>query len=331
MNILITGATGFVGSYLTKTLIENGHHCRCLVRNEAKAKIRLPDSPKVEYWQGDVTDNNSLKGIAKDTDMIFHLAARMGHDRPSPEAFDKFRQVNVLGLQNILEECRDHPGIKKIFHLSSTASYGILRNHIINEQTECHPYTPYQVSKHEADQQALAYFHKGLPVVIIRPCMIYGPGFEGDFLTMAKVAGKGVYPRFGRGKNLAPSLYITDLIDALSLAMDHARTGEIYLIGPETSSSQQQIVSVMSGFFEKNIISMYLPVFLAKFMASCQEALFSLIGKKPMVTSRNIASITFDRILDISKAKTDLGYRPRVPLEQGLIQTLQWYRKEGLI
>ncbi len=331
MNILITGATGFIGSYLTKKLLEKGHYCRCLVRDQNKAERLFGHSDRLQYRVGDITDKATLQGIAKDIDIVYHLAALMGHDRPSPQALAKFQKVNVEGFVNIIEVCRPHDTIKNIFHLSSTASYGILKSHIIDERTECHPYTPYQISKHEADKQAQQYAQQGLPVTIIRPCMIYGPGFQGDFLTMAKIAKKGIYPKFGLGKNLAPSLFITDLIDALLLAMDHAEAGQTYLIGPETSNSQQEIVTIMSRFYNKKIISLYVPIFLAKFLAVVQETFFTILRKKPIVTTRNIASITFDRILNISKAKSDLGYIPRVPLEEGLLQTLQWYQKEKLI
>ncbi|MFP4472725.1 MAG: NAD-dependent epimerase/dehydratase family protein [Candidatus Omnitrophota bacterium] len=331
MNILITGSTGFIGQNLVKRLLKLGHRCRCLVRDADKAKKMLGQQSNLDFHIGDITSPETLSGTTDNIDCVFHLAALMGHDLPSESAFKKFRAVNVEGTKNILNECCKNPSIQKIIHISSTAAYGILKDHRINENTECNPYTPYQRSKHESDHAALSYIEQGLPITIIRPCMIYGPGFKGDFFTMTKVAKKGFYPKIGLGKNLAPSLYIDDLIDALILAVDHAKTGETYLIGPTRSFSQKEILNVIKKFLNKKIFYVYFPVFLIKFLAWLQEKLMKSINKKPVVTARNISSITHDRILDISKAKSELKYEPQIDLEEGLSKTLQWYHNKGLI
>lgn len=332
MKILLTGSTGFIGQYLTKALIAKGYNCRCLVRDIKKAKsIFKGFENNLELIIGDITDAKSLTGIVDSIDCVFHLAALMGHDSSSEDAFKKFHKVNVNGVENILRECEKNPQIKKIIHLSSTAAYGILKTHNINEETECNPFTPYQVTKLEGEQLALSYNSKGLPVTVLRPCMIYGPGFKGDFLTMTKVAKLGIYPKFGLGQNLAPSLFILDLIAALILSVDKSKAGEIYLIGPAESSSQADVLGIIKNFLKKRVFYLYCPVFLAKILVSIQEVLLGALKKKPIITKRNIASITFDRILDISKAQNELGFSPKISLDKGLTKTLQWYKKEGLI
>ena len=332
MNILITGATGFIGSHLTKELCKQGYHCRCLVRNIEKAKEIFKDYEDIEFVVGDVTKPETLKNVANNIDVVFHLAALMGHDLPSKTGFNKFRSINVDGVQNILEECKKTGSSKKIILFSSTATYGVLKENNIDEETECNPYTPYQVSKYEGEQLALHYYKSfNLPIIILKPSMIYGPGFKGDFLTMAKIAKKGFYPKFGSGKNFAPALYVSDLISAAILSISYGKVGNIYLIVSDKSYSQDEICDIFKNFFKKHIFRIFIPVFVAKILVYIQEKILNILRLKPIVTARNISSITHDRIFDISKAKKDLAFNPKVQLEKGLPITLEWFKKEKLL
>ncbi len=331
MKVLITGATGFIGSYLVKRIHGLGYRCRCLVRDLSKAKEIFKGFNEIEFVVGDITDLDSLENITEDIDFVFHLASIRGHDLPSQEAFERFRKVNVIGTKNIFKACLRNEKIKKIFHFSSTAVYGIPREHLLDEKTECRPYTPYQVSKYEADLEAFAYIKKGLPIVIFRPCKIYGPGFIGDFLIMAKIAKRGFYPKFGIGDNLFPALFISDMVEAVVLGIDKARLYEVYMIGPNMSNKQEEIALVMQSFFKKKSFKIYIPVIIAKIFVFILEKLSLAINRKPIVTYRNISSIVFDRVLNIDKTKRDLGFKPMVSLEEGLLKTLDWFESEGLL
>jgi len=333
MNILITGATGFIGSHLTKELYGQGYDCRCLVRNINKARRIFKDYEDIEFVVGDVTKPETLKKITDNIEIIFHLAALRGHDLPSKTGFIKFRKTNVEGVKNILKECKKAVKLKKIILLSSTATYGIYKGrNRIDEKTECNPYTPYQVSKYEGELLALKFYKSfNLPIVILKSSMVYGPGFKGDFLKMAKIAKKGLYPKLGTKKNNAPALYISDLISATILSMKKGKIGNIYLIASDKSYSQDEICDIFESFFKKHILRVYLPVFIAKIIIYAQEKLLNIFRVKPIVTTRNISSITHDRILNISKAKNELGFYPKVQLEKGLMTTLKWFKKEKVL
>lgn len=332
MNILITGATGFIGRHLTKELLKQGYHCRCLVRNIEKAREVFKDCQDIEFVVGDVLKPETLNNVANNIDIVFHLAALMGHDLPSKVGFNKFRSINVDGVQNILEECKKIRSLKKIILFSSTATYGVLKENYIDEETACNPYTPYQVSKYEGEQLSLNYYQSfNLPIIILKPSMIYGPGFKGDFLTMARIAKKGFYPKFGNGKNFAPALYISDLISAAILSINYGKAGNTYLITSNKSYSQNEICDIFKRFFKKRIFRIFIPVFVAKLLACIQEKILNIFKLKPIVTARNISSITHDRIFDISKAKKDLTFNPKIQLEKGLPITLEWFKKEKLL
>jgi nucleoside-diphosphate-sugar epimerase len=133
----------------------------------------------VELAHGDILAGASLDGNVEGIDIVYHLAA-MGHvSAVSKQAFELFRKVNVEGTRNLVKACSRHR-ISKFIHVSSTAAMGLIKAPIVDETTECRPATPYQKSKRESEQVVLEYWKKeGFPAVIVRPCMVYGPGGKG--------------------------------------------------------------------------------------------------------------------------------------------------------
>lgn len=330
MNVLVTGATGFMGSYLVPKLIEKGYYVRLLVRDKTKAKNLFGDT--CEIFVGDIESENTIKGCCNNIDVVYHMAALMGHDSPSPEAFERFRKVNVSGVANIINEALESH-VKKFIHVSSTAALGLQQAVIyVDENTECKPYTPYQVSKREGEICVLdAAKNRGLPAVIIRPSMVYGPGFKGDFLTLARVCKTGWFPRIGRGKNLSPALYITDLIEALIRFIDKGTFGEIYLLSSKDSYTLEETVMIISKCLNRKIRFVYVPRWIAVEGAAFLELICKLLKRKPSVTKRNIKSVSSDRIVNISKMIEVTGFEPKIPLSVGLPKTIQYFLEQNYI
>lgn len=323
MNILVTGATGFMGTYLVSRLIECGHMVRALVRDEAKARRVLDKS--CEIFVGDVEKEETLIGCCENIDVVYHMAALMGHDSPSPEAFEKFRKVNVYGVTNIIREAKKN-NIVKFIHISSTAALGLQKIIKVNEETECRPYTPYQVTKREGELCVLDEFRQsGFPAVVIRPSMVYGPGFKGDFLTLAKVCKSGWFPKIGRGANLSPALYITDLVEAMVKLIDKGKAGEIYMLSSKESYTLSETAEIIGRVLNKKIRFVYVPRNLAIMGAGILEFICKQLGKRPPVTKRNIQSVSTDRIIDISKLSKELEFEPCISLEIGLPKTIRYF------
>lgn len=329
MNILVTGGTGFMGTYLVPLLLQRGHNVRLFVRDKQKAQKLFGN--RCEIVCGDITDKSTMKGCCDDIDVVYHMAALMGHDSPSDKAFEKFRKVNVKGVYNIVQIAKE-AGVKRFIHISSTAAMGLQKDCYINENTVCRPYTPYQVTKREAELLILKEIEDcQFPAVIVRPSMVYGPGFKGDFLTIAKVCKLGVFPKIGRRKNLSPALYIEDLEEALVRFLDKGTIGEIYLLSSSQSFSLEETVKIISETINKKVHYIYVPRVLALFGVTILEKTFKLIGKKPPVTKRNIASASTDRVIDISKMSSDIQYTPKVHLKEGLPKTLRYFMKNGYL
>lgn len=329
-NILITGATGFIGRNLVRCLIAEGHHVRALVRDYERAR-KLLGTENIEYVKGDITDKKSLEHICEGIDVVYHLAAIMGHELPSEASFEKFRRVNTEGTKTIAESCLG-TGIDKFIYVSSTAAMGLLRNGQVNEQTLCQPYTPYQVSKYEGELIVKELTERsGLPGVILRPSMVYGVGFKGDFVTIARVVKTGLFPKIGFGKNLSPALYIDDVIDCLSRAKSTATAGQIYIISSQESYELERVVRIIANALCVSVRMIFVPTFLAVTGAWILERLFLLLGKKPVVTARNIVSTTTDRVFDVTKAQRELGFQQRVSIEQGLAKAVDYFQAQGYV
>lgn len=328
MKVLVTGASGFIGHRLAEALAKKGHRVRCLVRDEEKAS-QLRKIEGVEIHIGDITKPDSIKGVAKGVEAVFHLAALMGHDPPSEKAFQRFREINTRGAVRVLKECREKPLSKFVF-FSTTAVLGIPKKEVVTEEYLPRPHTPYQVSKYEAEKEILQLSKEyRIPAVIIRPCKIYGPGFVGDFLTIAKLVKKGVFPILGRGENLYPALFVDDLIKGALLVLEKGKEGEIYHLAGNRSFPLKEIIITIKTHLGAKGVWIYLPRPLAQTGALLLEALAKALGKKPPVTLRNITSVTTNRTFSIAKAKKDLGFSPRADLGRELKRTLDWFMEEG--
>ena len=325
--ILVTGATGFIGTNLTKRLIDNDYTVSVLCRNIDNAKIKFGD--KVIYIEGDVSDPKSLAGCCEGIDIVYHMAAIMGHDLPGDEAFSKFHSINVDGTKNIAAEAGKST-VKRFIYVSSTAAIGLVTESLVDESTMCNPWTPYQVSKRESELFLLGLIKsQQFPAVIVRPSMIYGPGFKGDFLTIAKAGRTGFFPKIGLGKNLSPALYIDDLIEPLvTVGIKEDLKYDLYIISSEESYALDRVVSIISKSMGKKVRLVYIPKWCALLGASVIEVICRMFGRKPPVSKRNIKSVVQDRTFSVKRAKEDLDYIQEVSIEEGLTNTIQYFKEQ---
>lgn len=331
MNVLVTGGTGFVGSHLIPALLKEKYEVICLVRNQDKAK-KLERKYGIKTILGDVTKAETLTGISDNIDYVIHLAA-MGHvSAVSEEAYHMFVGINETGTKNLVKEFISSKRLKKFIHFSSTAAMGPAQYDILDETSEPNPKTPYQKSKYRSEQIIVnAYKEQMFPGIVIRPCMIYGPGGYGEFYKFCKLMKKGIFPKVGRGKNLTPLVYVKDVVSASVLALKNGNIGETYIIASDISIPMDEL----RYYIIKNIGSkspyIFVPCFIALTGASIIEKVSALVGKEPIVTYTNIKSTIVDRTFKIDKAKKELKYVPECSFEDGIKKTIQWYQAEHKI
>ena len=329
MQLLVTGANGFIGRHLCKRLIEQGYQVRALVRDLDKP-TGLDE--RVTRVLGDVTDPASLDGVEQGIEGVLHLAA-LGHvSAISQEAFRNFVRVNVKGTRNLLNRFTDK-GISRFVHVSSTAAMGLIRKPIVNEDDPPEPATPYQHSKFESEETALAYHYThGLPVCVTRPCMVYGVGGEGEFLKQARLIKKGIFPRVGLGRNLTPLVHVADVVSGLIGALERGAPGETYLLcGADSIALNEMRAHVLRALGISWRPYVYAPRWAMRLAATAVERLAQRAGTTPVVTRRNIENTIFDRRFSIAKARRQLAYDPEVTPEEGIAETIAWFKETGRI
>ena len=317
-----------MGPHLIGKLVSLGNSCRCLVRKTSK--VGPLEELEVELVEGDITEPDSLQGVADGMDGLFHLAT-LGHMSNFRVTEAMFETVNVQGTINILNECL-RAGVGKMVHCSTVAAMGICSDVPATEQSKCTPHHPYGRSKRRAEEEVLRKVtEEGLPATIIRFSMVYGPGDWRDILKLTRMAKKSLFPKIGSRPKLTPLIHVDDAVQGLLLAMEKGGVGEIYLITNRQSEPFDRMIRIIQKALGVPGIPIYLPAWMALTSVSLTEKLFKLVGKAPPISRKNIESTLADRVFSIEKAEKELGFDPQVDPEIGLRNTIQWYKNQGWI
>ena len=328
MKTLVTGATGFIGTHLVKALVEKGIDVRCLARKASNTKnIEVFN---VEIFYGDLLDEQSLEKALEEIEVIYHLAGEVFSSQKR-----RYYQVNLGGLNNLLAACLKNP-VRKIIHFSSIASVGPnpTRKTPVSEVTACQPIVPYGVSKLRGEY-AIKHFSKeyGLPTVIIRPPVVYGPGVSKSsrVLTFLNLINKGLFRVVGDGENLISLCYIDNLIHGVLLAEAAKNAeGETYFIADERPYTINEIVEAIAREEGKKLPKNHLPIWVAEILSIGLMVPSKVFGFTSPLSRDTMKQLKYSWFADISKAKKDLGYKPIVNFKDGIRATVNWFQNEYL-
>lgn len=325
MRILVTGATGFIGSSLVNRLISNGYEVSVLVRSKKNKRL----SAKIEIIEGDLTVPSSLEKIAKNKDIIFHLAAGLPHHNLTG---DEYWAVNVKGLENLLASCVEG-NVKRFVHVSTVGIYGPTSQKGVSELSRLKLTDAYSITKFKAEEAIRKFSkEKGLPLTIIRPTMGYGPGdTRPGFINLFKLIKKKLFIPIGDGKNFFHTIYVDNLIDALILAATKKEAiGDHFIIGDDPCPTMGQIIQEIALVQNTSIPPFYIP----DSIAFCIGKIFDLsgaLGLPAPLNSRRVKFMTENRKFSIDKVKKVLGYKPKVNLAEGIERTYKWYKDNGYL
>lgn len=330
MNILVTGASGFIGTNFIPKLIENNHNVTLLVRNIEKAKRKFQD--KVNYIVGDVTKKETLIDCCKDIDIVYHLVAKVGNQLPNKKNNEEFDYINVQGTKNIVSEAKKY-NVKKFIYVSSIAAIGIVKKCPINEKSKASPYLPYQTSKYKTEKYLLSEYEQcEFPVIILRPTKVYGIGAnENVYLTQIKLCKKGINLLVGMGENYISNIHIKDFCKALLNCIEYGKTGEIYILSGPDSISGKDVGKIIENRINTKVHNVRVPKYLMMSLAFLEERLLLFLNKKPIVTLKNIEATSYDRIYDLEKAKKELNYDPTISMKKGMTEMIDYYMENKII
>ncbi|MDT0433789.1 dTDP-glucose 4,6-dehydratase [Streptomyces sp. NPDC005840] len=308
MNLLVTGAAGFIGSQYVRALLAGGDPGvrRVTVLDKLTYAGNLDnldlDDPRIDFVQGDIRDAELVDRLIADADQIVHFAAESHVDRSISGAGD-FVLTNVVGTQTLLEAALRH-GVGPFVHVSTDEVYGSVETGASTERDPLSPNSPYSASKAASDLLALAYHRThGLDVRVTRCSNNYGPYQYPEKvvpLFVTRLLDGRTVPLYGDGRNVRDWLHVDDHCRGVDLVRTRGRAGEVYNIGGGTELTNRDLTGLL--------------------LTACGAGW----DRVEHVADRKGHDLRY--CVDWSKARDELGYRPRRDFTTGLAETVAWYR-----
>ncbi len=333
--ILITGASGFIGSFIVEEALRRGFETWAAVRKSSSREF-LQDE-RIHFIELNLSSEAELKQQLKDIqfDYVVHAAGvtKCLHK-------EDFFRINTEGTKNLVRALLDlQMPLKRFVYISSLSIMGAIREEQpykeIRERDKAKPNTAYGKSKLEAEQWLVSLNkelekrnEKLLPYVILRPTGVYGPR-ERDYFMMAKSIQSHTDFAVGFKQQDITFVYVTDVVQAVFLAMEKGQTGRCYFL----SDGEVYQSSTFSDLIRKELgnpwwIRITAPLWLLRIITFCGEYMGHITGK---VTALNNDKYNIMKQrnwrCDINPARQELGYEPQVKLEEGVRRSIAWYKK----
>jgi nucleoside-diphosphate-sugar epimerase len=332
MKALVTGGAGFTGVHLAQALVDRGDEVTVL--DISAGDSRDTDSLKaqgVKFIVGSVTDDDLLRKAVSGQEVIFHLASAF---RDIHQGAPLFNKVDVEGTQRLLEAAR-LAGTRRVVHCSTQGVHGSLpAGHVPgNESSPFAPIDYYCEAKVAAEAVCDRYIAGGMDIVNVRPTSIYGPGDTHGWLKLFRMCKKGRFLMLGSGNVFNHPVYVENLVDGFLRAADvREARGRTYLIGDDRYVSLNELVRLIGKVLNTRVKLYRFPWLRpVHALAYAMEVASKPFNYEPPLFRRRLTWFSTNRGWDISRARTELGFRPRITLEEGLARTHKWYYDRGLL
>ncbi len=324
MTVLITGATGFIGSHLADSLHAKGYTLRCLIRKTSS--IHWLKHLPIQYIYGDLFDEHALKEAVTDVDYIYHVAGVT-----KAKTSEEYYRGNHLATKNLLEIVQKYnPTIKRFVHVSSQTAVGpSLHGKAVDEKSPFLPITTYGRSKMEAEKECLKFIDK-FPITITRPPAVYGPR-DKDVFEFFNTMNKGLQPMIGFKPKYVSLIHVKSLVDGIILAGEHTNgVGQTYFISSERFYDWKEIGEITAPILGKSPLKLKIPEWCVYIIGVVAEFFSKFSSKPALLNLEKVQDIIQDAwTCDITKAKNELGYRESIDLQSGIKETVKWYRDNG--
>ena len=325
--ILVTGGTGFIGTHLVDKLSGSGRAVRCLVRRKIRRKIRQRSMPAgVETVYGDLSGGEGLPEALRGVDIVIHLAGVTKALEPNDYYAGNVRGTRTL-LNAMLVNAKAGRSIRLV-HVSSLAAIGpSLDGSPVGEDARPQPLSHYGKSKLEGER-LVRELAPG--AVIVRPPVVYGPG-DTDVFQLLKSISKGLVLQIAGGERWFSAIYVKDLVEGLIAASESSRAaGRSYFLAHSKPASWTQLGAVAGRIMGRNPRVLRVPVAVAHAVGYSAEV-WSRITRKPGIISREKVAEAqcMSWTCDPRRAAAELGFQAATSLEEGLAETLAWYKEAG--
>lgn len=330
-HVLVTGASGFIGQNLVRSLLGSGVAVNALVRNPGKWPG--PKHSLLKLLAGDIRDLEAVQNAVKPVEGIFHLAGAT-----TSTSLAKSRAVNLGGMKTLCDAIRSRENPPKVVYVSSLAVAGPSANRGATEDMECQPVSNYGKTKLDAENFLRSVSYE-VPATIVRPPCVFGPGDQ-NLLLLFQSVRRGWNVCAGSAQFRFSFLYVEDLIQGLTAAMQHGQlaagledarnTGVYYLAHPDPVSFAQIAEWISPLFGRTSVRTVELPLGLCGMVAFLAEGWGRIRGRLPFINRDKMRDARVGSwICHADRANSELAFRAGGDLKSQLAQTFEWYRAEG--
>ncbi len=326
MRVLLTGGSGFVGGHIARALVQAGHELRLLVRPTSDTSF-VDDLP-YERALGDLTDADSLRAVCRGMQAIVHAAAVLRAAQPQD-----FMPANLTGTRH-LAEAAAASGAQRMLYISSLAAQGPSPNRTVElPDAQPHPVSAYGRSKLEGERVLLA-FAEQMDIAILRPPLVYGPADTG-LLTFFRMARRGLAVRLDDGLRTVDVIYGPDLAEAVMAilsAANHDRPHRYHVSDPDGPFTWNDLLDTLEVVAARRLFIPSLPASAFQGIARCAEWWATLSHSEPILDRTRVLEMRQPAWLcDTSSLIEQTDWRPRTSLENGIRETMHWYREHGWV
>ena len=320
--VLITGATGFIGSYVAERLVRGGSQVRLVVRRPDRAEALR--AAGAEVLLGDLTDPPTLQGCCGGIEIVIHCGAWLG----TPYKREVAYAVNVTGTTALAEEAL-RAGVQRFVHVSSVAVYGPVPSGVVTETSP--PWKGvhlYGDSKIEGEDALAAISSRGLPTVITRPGIVYGPRSRGATIQVVRLINRGWPAMVEGGYGYSRPIFVENLVDALVLCAVKPVTREAFTL-IDTNMRWRDYLQYYGRMVGKSPLSV--PYLVAWLLAVADETRAFLTRRQPRIWRRALGYAMSQAVYSTEHARRILGWTPRYTMDQAMEITKTWLIENGYL
>lgn len=324
MRVLVTGATGFTGGHLARTLAATGDSVRALVRTTGAAAPLA--AAGIEIAEGDLTDPASVARAVDGVEVVYNIAA-LYRQAGLPE--DTYRAVNATAVGTLIDATAAAGG-RRVVHCSTVGVHGDIEQPPADEDAPLRPGDVYQETKVEGESIGRrAAAAAGIELVIARPTGIYGPG-DRRLLKLFRGVARRRFVILGDGRIYYHLTYIDDLVEGFRrCGTVPAAAGRTYILSGGDVTTLNELVGIIASEAGVAAPRHHLPVWPVWAAGALCEAICAPFGVEPPLYRRRVDFFTKSRAFDSGRARREIGYAPVVGLRDGVRRTLQGYREQG--
>jgi nucleoside-diphosphate-sugar epimerase len=322
--VLVTGASGFLGNALVGRLRTDGVAVRAMVRSSAKGEALAAHGAEVVV--GEINDEAALRAAVEGASVVYHLAGRLLAPGVSPT---DYRSTHVDGTRLLLKCCSEESNVERLVHCSTTGVLGVTGERPADENAPFHPTNVYEATKAEAELAVRERWRDGVPAVIARPGLVYGPGDLHLLPFFRSVLHRRFRP-IGRKPVWLHPIYIDDLVDGLvDCGARDAALGECFHLAGREPVPLAGLAEAIARAGGTRVPSGHIPLPAAQAVAAIGDKLPRAVRSSAPLTRSRLEFLTHSRVYDVSKAERVLGFAAPTDLETGTALSMSWYREQG--